>query len=265
MVRGRGDVQEAPDAHGQLADQVFMLVWCPEETLFLLHHVATLLYMGSCLYLQAGDLSVALLALSLPCARRDLTLVAAAASSWERSPTPSTTSMPSRTAWHAAPTYSPTLLTNLPQLISSIDSRSPGVFSLRELLRAASASFSCGGGEQAVCWVLFKAYMLESRGSAIPLIFRIVISPGPAGAAAPPGVYSQWQLSQCGPGLRRRRRVRRRHRGTVTVTSPSYTGTTQWPMIAASQNPGPPPVIEPPYYTVVRPGPIQPQLKLPGR
>lgn len=43
-----------------LADQIFMYIWCPWEKLFILHHWATLLYMGAVLWLGTGDLSCCL-------------------------------------------------------------------------------------------------------------------------------------------------------------------------------------------------------------
>ena len=37
-----------------------MYIWCPNETLFILHHWATLLYMTTVLVLGTGDLSCCL-------------------------------------------------------------------------------------------------------------------------------------------------------------------------------------------------------------
>jgi len=43
-----------------VADQIFMYIWCPWEILFILHHWATLLYMGTVLMWGTGDLSCCL-------------------------------------------------------------------------------------------------------------------------------------------------------------------------------------------------------------
>jgi len=43
-----------------VADTIYMLIWARHETLFLLHHTATLLYMLSCLAVGRGDLSTCL-------------------------------------------------------------------------------------------------------------------------------------------------------------------------------------------------------------
>jgi len=43
-----------------LADQIFMYIWCPWETLFILHHWATLIYMSTVLVCGTGDLSCCL-------------------------------------------------------------------------------------------------------------------------------------------------------------------------------------------------------------
>uniref|UniRef100_A0A7S4PFM1 TLC domain-containing protein n=2 Tax=Guillardia theta TaxID=55529 RepID=A0A7S4PFM1_GUITH len=124
-----------------IADQLFMLIWCPEETLFLLHHVATLLYMGSCLYLQAGDLSVALCIFL-----GEIT-------------------NPINNFYAITDCLNNEKVGKLLEGLHYIATWS--LFLALSLVRLVYSPY-------AVCWVLFKAYMLEAQGSPIPLIFRML-------------------------------------------------------------------------------------------